>query len=120
MTRAGLVGDRVAHGDRHTVGDFRVLLALLLPRGMFRGDGGAIDIYDRRSRVDLVHRAAELRGGLGSAGGASFESSSALRGSPRSRSKRALEIASRRRPRLNASRFMASPSEAADRRRPAF
>lgn len=65
MTRAGFVGDRVAHGDRYKVGDFRVLLALLLPRGVFRGDGGAIDTYDRWSRFDLVHRAAELHGGLG-------------------------------------------------------
>ncbi len=46
MTRPDLVGDRVAHDDKYTVGDFRVLLALLLPRGVFRGDGGAIDIYD--------------------------------------------------------------------------
>jgi hypothetical protein len=46
MTRPDLVGDRVARGDRYTVGDFRVVLALLLPRGVFRDDGGAIDICD--------------------------------------------------------------------------
>jgi hypothetical protein len=39
-------GDRVAYGDRYTVGDSRVLLALLLPQGRFRGDGGAINICD--------------------------------------------------------------------------
>jgi hypothetical protein len=46
MTRPGLIGDRVAQGDKYTVGDFRVLLALLLPRGALSDDGGAIDICD--------------------------------------------------------------------------
>lgn len=46
MTRPGLIGDRVAHGDKYTVGDFRVLVALLLLRGGVRDDGGAIDICD--------------------------------------------------------------------------
>jgi hypothetical protein len=46
MTRPGGVGDRVAHGDRYTVDDSRVLPALLLPLGVFRGDGGAREICD--------------------------------------------------------------------------
>jgi len=46
MTRPGLIGDRVAYGDRYTVGDFQVLFALVPPRGVFRGGGGAIDTCD--------------------------------------------------------------------------
>lgn len=44
--RPDMSGGRVAYGDNYTVGDFRVLLALLLPQDVFRGDGGAIKIYD--------------------------------------------------------------------------
>ena len=107
MTRLSLIGDRVAHGgDTYTVGDFRVFVALLLPRAC-----SAVTTVPKTSvlavTVDFVHHpAAELHGGLGSAHWwGPFQTSFELRGSPRSGSKGALEIGTLRRPRGNAHRI---------------
>lgn len=43
LKRSNLICDRIAYSGAQTVGDFRILLCLLLPKGTFRRDRSAID-----------------------------------------------------------------------------